>query len=190
MAQWRVFLGLWLPSVLLEPLIKVQTYLRSQQLAVRWTKPENFHITLHFLGNIPVERIPQLQTAFAANLVGLAAPTLCIDQLGAFPKPERPSVLWAGFSSPDPALEALNRAATAAGQHIGIPPEDRPYHPHVTLGYVERDATFSQRQACAQAIDYAWPGTSSAIATQVAIIRSESLPDGVRYTSIAEMKAL
>ena len=58
---------------------------------------------------------------------------LPLQQLGAFPSAARPRVLWLGFT-PSPALQLLYTRCQKILSEVGIPQEDRPFAPHLTLG--------------------------------------------------------
>ena len=70
-----------------------------------------------------MEQATQDQTAFP----------LRAKALGCFPHPARPRVLWVGLDDPSQALGRLNERLMAALTPLGFPPEDRPFHPHLTL---------------------------------------------------------
>ena len=59
----------------------------------RWTQPEQFHLTLRFLGDTEPERLPALEAALAA--ASSSAPDLRLDGLTVFPSRRRPRVLVA-----------------------------------------------------------------------------------------------
>ena len=108
-----------------------KTLLKPAQ-AAKWYGPDDYHITLKFLGDVPV-----------ANQAGLIASALPVAALnvpfevglagsGAFPALMRPNVLWAGVQD-SPRLTALAASLDTALATGGYPPELRPYRPHVTV---------------------------------------------------------
>ncbi|MCC5969432.1 MAG: RNA 2',3'-cyclic phosphodiesterase [Pararhodobacter sp.] len=96
----------------------------------RPTPPENFHLTLAFLGSQPEDRLEDLHLALA----GLSAPplTLQIDGLGVFGG-DKPRAVHATLK-PEPALNALQARIARAIDETGLPRETRRFTPHVTLG--------------------------------------------------------
>jgi 2'-5' RNA ligase len=96
----------------------------------RRTSREQWHITLQFLGNVDD------LDAVAAALDGLAARATRgrLGGAGAFPTARRAKVLWLGLAEGGEALAGLARAVAELLQPLGFVPEDRPYHPHLTLG--------------------------------------------------------
>jgi 2'-5' RNA ligase len=124
-AMTRLFLALWPGAVALRALAEWQA---------RWAwppgsvvvPPERLHLTLHYIGPVPVARIPEVAH-------GLAVPVrrfeLHFD--GAEPWPRGLAVLCAS-ALPD-ALITLHVQLQAALQRLDLPIEARPYRPHVTL---------------------------------------------------------
>ncbi len=97
-----------------------------------WYEPEDYHITLKFLGDLPEARQPELIAA-ATPIAASTAPFVPgLEVLGAFPGLHRPNVLWVGVSTgPEPAdLASRLEEAMAA---LGFPREGRPYRPHITI---------------------------------------------------------
>ena len=104
--------------------------------AVRWTRPENVHLTLKFLGEVREEVLEDLcavleevcakHVPFDADLAGL----------GAFPSARRARVLWAGIGIGSDRLRSLAVDLDAALAPLGFEREERAYMPHLTLGRV------------------------------------------------------
>ncbi len=94
--------------------------------------PVNWHITVRFLGQTtPVQADRMLAALDEATLGGPFR--LRLAGLGAFPSPERASVLWMGVEGEVNRLEQLNRRAEQVARDVGLVPEERPFHPHLTL---------------------------------------------------------
>jgi 2'-5' RNA ligase len=101
---------------------------------LRWTPPENVHLTLKFLGDTETDTLPELSTALA-GACGRLAPFDAQPSglLGAFPSERRASVVWAGIGKGAGELTALAAAVEAALEPLGFPAESRAYRPHLTL---------------------------------------------------------
>jgi RNA 2',3'-cyclic 3'-phosphodiesterase len=109
--------------------------LKTELPPASWTRPEAWHLTLKFLGDIS-RAGAETFAAEVGRAAGAAQPGELLPGAGVvFPQRGRARVLGIGFAlSPALAtLEAIARAAEAAGRSIGAPPEERPFHPHVTL---------------------------------------------------------
>ena len=97
----------------------------------RWTRPEQLHVTLRFLGSLPISRVGRI----AAALGEVAAPSFRVgaEGFGVFPSFRAPRVLWAGLAPPEP-LSDLARAVDGALARAGaVEPEEKLFSPHVTL---------------------------------------------------------
>lgn len=95
----------------------------------------NWHLTLRFLGDVSTPTTERILSHLDQHLVSVPF-RLRFDRLGAFPRPRKASVLWLGVSSGAAALAALAAEVEAAVVAAGLPPEDRPFHPHVTLSRI------------------------------------------------------
>ncbi len=119
-------------------LAAIQDSLRPGAGGIGWVAPENLHVTLKFLGEVPRERIAGVQEALDRVARGSPPLELRIAGLGAFPDRRRPRVVWAGIAG---GWEALGRLAARVDRELaglGFAPEARPHVGHVTLGRVRQ----------------------------------------------------
>ena len=103
---------------------------------IRWTRPENLHLTVEFFGETAEDEIPRLEAALAKAVGETPAFEMDIGGLGTFGSPRHPRVVWLGVESA--GLRALHAAAEAALREAGWTPEVRAFAPHLTLGRIER----------------------------------------------------
>jgi len=121
-------LGAWLDQV--RPLAKLA-----------WSPVENLHITTKFVGEWPERPLDKTAPGLEEMKMALAAVAIPepvdieIRGLGWFPNPHRPRVFWAGVEAREP-LRNLARATEQATAQLGVPVEERPYSPHVTLARI------------------------------------------------------
>ncbi|MDQ6676925.1 MAG: RNA 2',3'-cyclic phosphodiesterase [Acidobacteriota bacterium] len=127
----RLFTALELESAVAR---KVQELvLELKPLArIRWSPPENLHITTKFIGEWPQERMGELREHMPAGAGEIDVP---VSGLGFFPNERFPRVFFAGVKS-TPKLESLAKATDEAMAELGVPPEKHPYRPHVTLARI------------------------------------------------------
>ncbi|MGE5280458.1 MAG: RNA 2',3'-cyclic phosphodiesterase [Deltaproteobacteria bacterium] len=136
MKDRRLFLAIDLPSDAKETCGLLAQRLKKGGADVAWVAPDNFHLTLKFLGGVAEDRLPRITDACAA-VCRLHPPfSFSLEGLGAFPSINAPRVLWAGIATRDAALEKLAADLEAALSALGFEKEDRPFHAHVTLGRV------------------------------------------------------
>lgn len=124
----RYFVALPLPEDVRDALRTVQP---CSMPGMRRVDRDQFHVTLHFLGELTETECDQ--TKQALSKVHATDFQLTLHGLGVFPNPRYPTVLWAGVDV-SPALVELHRVVgTVLTEAIGFQPEARPYCPHVTL---------------------------------------------------------
>ena len=131
MPSKRLFVGLPLPPSLGERLLPLMPQAGS---GLRATAPEDFHITLHFLGPAA-----DVSVADALRVVSTEAPTIRIGAPGCFRHRRGQSVLYLGIDA-TPALEALHAAIGTALAVTTCLPEVRAFRPHLTLARLDRSA--------------------------------------------------
>jgi RNA 2',3'-cyclic 3'-phosphodiesterase len=122
----RLFVALEMPEVVREQL----STMLSGVPDARWVDPENFHLTLRFIGEVDGGAAEEI----AGSLSRLRAPSfnLTLEGLGYFESRGRLRALWVGVR-PEPALVALQRKIEHAVVAVGPPAEGRKFKPHVTL---------------------------------------------------------
>lgn len=105
--------------------------------SVRWTKQENVHLTLKFLGEVPDEALESICDTLKAACSTHAPFHARLRGLGAFPSPRRARVIWAGMDEGSQEISSLAASLEAALEPLGFRPEGHPYVPHATLGRVK-----------------------------------------------------
>lgn len=153
--------------------------------ALRWVQPQGIHLTLKFLGDVPPSRLPAIQSALAGVAAQHAPFNLAARDLGVFPSPSRPNVLWVGLVGDLPHLHRLRDAVETAIAPLGYPTESRPFHPHLTLARI-KDATPADVQRVRDLLQQPPAADLGALpAAAVHLMRSDLSPQGARYTALA-----
>ncbi len=126
----RLFVALALPHAMRTRL----SFLAGGLPGVRWVPPENYHVTLRFIGELPAWRAEEIDHALAA----LRAPgfTLTLRGVGTFEKAGRVAALWVGVDR-NPALDHLQSKIETALHRAGVERERRRFVPHVTLARLD-----------------------------------------------------
>lgn len=107
--------------------------------SVRWTQPEAYHVTLRFLGPTRPDQLPGLVAAVRDAAAMVAPFALRLGALNGFPTPRRARVVIVDLAPAEP-VTALAAAVEAAAVAEGFAPEQRAFHPHVTLGRLRERA--------------------------------------------------
>jgi len=186
MASIRTFVGIALSPACRDIMGTLGPRLRAlARRPVTVTRPENAHLTLRFLGDVPEADIPAVQTALA----GVAFAPFAVQPAGGgfFPGPDRPRVIWAGLAEGAAPCRAVAAAVDAALAPLGFAPQSRPFASHLTLGRVKVPGR-----------DGDWPGILSLLArtswppfpvTAFCLYRSTLSAAGSRYDVLAAFPA-
>jgi 2'-5' RNA ligase len=127
----RLFVAFDLPGEVRDAVRELITKLRPLCEGARWVRPEGMHVTLKFIGDVPVEKLDPIRAALA-NIQSGAPVEIHFRGVGFFPSEHRPRVVWCGIEASEnlPTLAAdIERALVP----LGIAPEKRKFTPHLTL---------------------------------------------------------
>jgi len=139
----RLFSGLEIPPEIGRRL----TMVRAGLGGARWIDPENYHVTLRFLGDVDGTTACDFALGLG-EIVGRSF-ELRLDALGSFGG-RKPRAIFAAVAQSN-ALDTLQRAHERAARAAGLPPEPRNFTPHVTVARLrgtssDSVATYLERQ--------------------------------------------
>jgi 2'-5' RNA ligase len=123
----RLFVAIDLPESTRQLLADLDPRIRG----VRWTDPAQMHLTLSFLGEVPDE--PDLALREQLSVIEFGAFFLPIVGVGAFAAKGAPKIIWIGVGKAHPHLFQIHKRVQEAALAVGLEPELRPWHPHITL---------------------------------------------------------
>ena len=109
---------------------------RAPRARVRWVPADQLHVTVRFIGEVSESQAANIALALGPSLP-LERFELAFRGLGVFPERGVPRVFWAGIAAGVEHLAAVESDVTKRLDTCGIPPEGRPYRPHVTLARVK-----------------------------------------------------
>jgi RNA 2',3'-cyclic 3'-phosphodiesterase len=188
----RIFIGIDLDP---EVRARISRFLEGVQgfaADARWVRPESLHVTLKFIG----EQTPEQVEAITQGLrqVESSAFEIRAAGYGFFPTAKAPRVFWIGVHA-GPELAELAENIDMATAELGVPREDRPYNPHLTLaraggrsGSPKRQkgdvpntvfAVLEKRLAAMGELDF---GTITA--HEFILFQSQLSPAGSKYTKL------
>jgi 2'-5' RNA ligase len=169
----RLFLGLPIPPELAQALVRLAQAIELPK--GRWTGPENLHLTLVFLGEVAEPTLPPIEQELSE--LNFAPFQLKLPSLNIFP---RAGVLFAEVEPARPLLHLQAKVADSMAR-CGFTPEDRPYHPHITLARFHGTLRLSKSQ-------HVLPPSlqRSFIADTVNLYRSNLTPSGSHYEILAQ----
>ncbi len=134
----RAFIAIALPESTRTALDAFAARLRKDAVRARWVNPEAMHLTLCFLGDISPEQTITVRAYLRDACRAVSGPALLTRGIGAFPSLRKPSVFWAGVETLEGDLAAVQRVAASCAQAVGIPPDDKAFHAHVTLARIRK----------------------------------------------------
>lgn len=169
-------------------LYEIARPLRAVEARVSWVRPENFHITVKFLGEVKPSEVAALQ-ALGAQIAGqFQKSEITFDVVGAFPDVRRPRVLWIGSRHAPQAIFDLHAQLERELTKMGFEAE-RHFAPHVTVGRVKDEHTARLGQF-AQLISQIAPFVCQAPITHLTLMESQLSPGGALYTPVATWELL
>ncbi|MCS7240858.1 MAG: RNA 2',3'-cyclic phosphodiesterase [Candidatus Bipolaricaulota bacterium] len=144
-----------------------------------WVLPENYHLTVRFLGEVAEARLPQLLEAGKRAAAETQPFTLTLDLLGGFPEPRAARVLWVGSRAEPPEFQKLSWRVEEAVRALGFPPEKKGPVAHITL------ARFKSPKDLRPLLARVVPNVPEAKLAELTLMRSELRPEGAKYTPLA-----
>ncbi|MFI5109937.1 MAG: RNA 2',3'-cyclic phosphodiesterase [Terriglobales bacterium] len=188
----RIFVGIDLDPEIRAGIARFLDGVRGFAPDVRWVRPESLHLTLKFIGEQKPDRVEAIQERLRS--VEGAAVEIRFAGYGFFPTANAPRVFWIGIQA-GPELSELAANIDAAVAELGIPREDRPFSPHLTLarggggsgsprwrkgdGPSLAFAILEKRLAAMSALDF---GTMTA--REFYLYQSQLSPGGSKYTKL------
>jgi len=145
----RAFIAIELPADVRTALSEAQAQLKRAPVGVKvaWTKIENAHLTLQFLGAIEAAAVAKISNALATVAGNCPAFAVPVAGAGAFPDASRPQVVWVGYPDAAGQLRTLAAAVQAALRPLGFQPAPVAWTAHLTLGRIRSprpDAALTQ----------------------------------------------
>jgi len=207
---YRAFVAIELPRALRAKVIGHIEQLRRIVPGTRasWSREQNLHLTLKFLGNVPVSEIPKVSHAVARAVTAIEPFLITVAGCGVFPPKGRPNVLWIGVSasphsrpdkqglraSLDPGcsghatpdaqnpLFLLHSAIENECAKAGFPWERRAFHPHLTIARLRKQGDERRLAEAHQKLAFT---PETLLVSEVILFKSELLPAGSKHTPIS-----
>jgi 2'-5' RNA ligase len=192
---WRLFVAVSVPEAVKDEIEMVRKEMRALPGEfVRWTKRDQFHLTLKFLGSVAQSRVPELTDVLHEACRPFNAMRLRAEGIGFFPNLRCPRVAWVGVRDGQnvlPQLQAriessLDPFSETRSGTVKLRRSDELFVGHVTLSRIRgaKKEIAEVWERVAQRMNGRFFGEWTA--DKVELIRSELSSNGSRYTTVAE----
>lgn len=180
----RAFIAIELPEEIHEGLKKLQNELKDRMRDVRWTKYENVHLTLKFLGDTETKKIDAIGKALQDIADSFSPFVISLAGIGAFPNSRKPSVIWTGINKGINETISLANQIEKAMEKFGFEREKRSFKPHLTIGRVREIKYPSELKATLDNSNIGEIGKFTA--DRISLKKSQLDPAGSIYTTLFE----
>jgi 2'-5' RNA ligase len=187
--QFRLFLALSIPDKVKSAIESAQSEMRRivPDRSVRWTRREQYHLTLRFLGNVSASQVNPLIDVIRAACEPFAPLRLVAAQMGFFPDRRAPRVLWVGVKDLESRLISLWSVLQSVTQPFAGEPAETDFTGHVTLARLNRLPRVQTEDLAETAGKFENSIFGKWTAEQVELMRSELLPQGARHSLLAAL---
>jgi 2'-5' RNA ligase len=179
----RTFIAIKLPEHVIKTLAELQKDLNKYDCRMKWTRPENIHLTLKFLGDISPDEVDPVCRVVDSSVSGFAPIKLRAVSVGFFPGIRRAKVLWSGISGQTDRLEKLHHAIDNGLHPFGFTRGKRRFTGHLTLGrfkgQADSELLIDMMKANADTI------SDEFIADAVFVYKSDLKPSGPIYSVLS-----
>lgn len=182
----RSFLAIELPEAIRRKIEEVQKDLKLSHVDVRWVSPEKIHLTLKFFGSIDESRIDPIVKSIGGPTQTSSPFSLAVRGMGAFPHLKNPRVIWMGLVDEKEILPSFQRELEKELRKIGFESEDRPFHPHLTLGRMKSNQ--GRDELIGRMEKYREEQFGDFQVEKVVLFKSDLRPSGPIYTPLKELR--
>lgn len=134
----RCFVAIPIPDATIRHLRRIQEQLLPVLREMRWVAAENIHLTLAFLGNIDVSRVPDVAGRMDAAAAPVPSFGLWLNGVGVFPNRRHARVLWVGLDGALDRLTALQASLACGLESVGFSVAAAEFRAHLTIGRTRR----------------------------------------------------
>ena len=180
----RLLIGVPSPLEVKSSLNTLQQAFQESPPGIRWVSPNQMHITVKFFGEITQQEQQRMTPHLKRLVQGQDSFSASIEAVGGFPSLDLPRVLWVGLGQGASPVTVLAQAVEEESRSLGFKPEERVFHPHVTLARIESPQVSRSIGESAKSVQWAAPAAWQV--TRLMLYRSTLSADGPRYEVLEE----
>lgn len=190
----RAFIAISFPEKIISYLENLQAGLKSNKIKASWPRPSNIHLTLKFLGDIPIAKVQTISQCISATVLDFKKDnkslSVSVKGVGVFPSIRKPKVIWTGIQ---PGVEdKTNKLKTIHDlleTHLkkkGFKKEKRKFSPHITLGRIKQEV--SEKLISKILKQHAKIKSEAFPVNSITLFQSQLKPSGAVYTKLFSEK--
>lgn len=181
----RAFIAVELCDYVRQELKELENLLKKlTNIPAKWVPPENMHLTIIFLGQVPGIKIRLVERALAETGGKFDSFHLGLSKLGAFPNMTRPRTLWVGLDGDVAKLLLLHKSLSEKIESLGFKLENRHFSPHLTLARIRGEATESDIRVLPKAVSQIKVTPINFEVKGLSLIESRLLAGGPVYSAL------
>jgi 2'-5' RNA ligase len=131
METFRGFIAVEVPVT--DQMVSFQKDIKKTNANVKLVEPENIHITLKFLGDVPVSEIETIESMMKQSVESIQPHSIMLKGTGVFPNENYIKVIWIGIQGSD-HLYTIAHFLNQQSTKIGVKKEKRGFSAHLTIG--------------------------------------------------------
>ena len=175
----RLFVAVDTPPEVKDRLEHLCAELRESHAQVRWESRNKFHVTMKFLGAADDSLVQNVMAALERVSGGREPFSVTVRGIGTFPNLRNPRIVWVGVDDPTGGLVRLHVSIDQELVPLGFQPEDRAFHPHLTLGRIKGTRNLHTLRRMLESVTFEGQPTT---VHEILLVRSELKPSGSVYT--------
>jgi len=150
---------------------------------IRWVNRDGIHLTLKFFGNVEEKKIALIRDIIEREVTDSEEFWFTVENLGFFPSPKHPRVIWLGLGGDIRSLSELNKRLEQNFVASGFREEEHPFTPHLTLGRIKGNINMENWRSSVSEEEITEIGAFYVY--ELILFKSELTPQGARYTKLA-----
>jgi RNA 2',3'-cyclic 3'-phosphodiesterase len=182
----RLFIAIQLPTTIQDDLSAVQEELkralRTSNARLTWVRPAIIHLTLRFFADVKPHHVETIEDVVEQIGAQLRPFQVQVSGVGMFPALGPPRVIWAGVNDTSHIIKGIVQRLDMALAEHGFAPEERAFHPHITLGRIKSAEDFDGLRNTIQSTPFV--ASSPLTVRHLALLESFLTPRGPCYTPL------
>jgi 2'-5' RNA ligase len=186
----RLFIGIDFDGETKKEIISIIDQLQKEfyNLPIKWTNPNNLHLTLKFIGDFPISKMELLNAKISSSVKEIKPFELNFTKPGVFPSKNNPKIVWLGFEN-NKSLSYIVENLNNNLQKIGLQRENKKFSPHLTIGRIKKNLSIhnmeiiNEKFLCNKLINF-----QNQLINEIILFESTLKPYGSIYTELTRYK--